>query len=236
MSAEYTLYNTDSLLILASLVDKSIDVVVTDPPYGIGENNKKNISRGKNDSAKWRKQLARAVDYGDFEWDDKRVDEEYINEILRVSKEQVIWGGNYYTDYLRPSSSWAVWDKMNGTNDFADCELAWTSHKKAVRKFAYLWNGMIKQKPEKRYHPTQKPLDLMVWVLETYTKPNDLVLDPFMGSGTTGVACLMTGRRFIGCEIEPRYFKIAQERIELESRRPSLFELDVEQLSLVEKE
>jgi len=226
VSSNYTLHNLDCTEFLATLGDNEIDVVVTDPPYGINENNKKVLSRSN---------LAVAIDYGDFAWDKKRIDTALIREIQRVSKEQVIWGGNFYTDCLPPSSSWAVWDKVNGANDFADCELAWTSHKKAVRKFTYMWNGMIKQKPEKRFHPTQKPLDLMVWVLETYTKPNDLILDPFMGSGTTGVACLMTGRRFIGCEIEPNYFKIAQDRIELESRRPSLFEVEVEQLPLVEQ-
>jgi DNA modification methylase len=100
------------------------------------------------------------------------------------------------------------------SGDFADCELAWTSHKKAVRKFAYMWNGMIKQKPEERYHPTQKPLALMLWVLENYTNEGNTIFDPFMGSGTTGVACVQTGRNFIGCEIDPGYFEIAKKRIE----------------------
>ena len=195
----------DCLEILPTLETGSIDAVITDPPYGIGESNRKNLSR---------RNLAACRDYGEFNWDSKRVSELYICELLRVGIHQVIFGGIYYTDYLPPTSSWIVWDKLNGKSDFADCELAWTSHKKAVRKFTYLWSGMIKQKPEKRYHPTQKPLALMLWVLENYTKPNDLILDPFMGSGTTGVACVQTGRRFIGVEISEKYFRIARQRIE----------------------
>lgn len=142
-----------------------------------------------------------------------------------MSAEQVIFGGNYYADYLPASASWIVWDKVNGGNDFADCELAWTSHKKAVRQYTYMWNGMIKQIPEERYHPTQKPLSLMIWVIENYSKPNDLVFDPCAGSGTTAVACIKTGRRFIGCEINPAYFAIAQRRIEDAAAQPMLLEV-----------
>jgi len=198
--SEVTLYHGDCLDIMPTLA--GIDVVVTDPPYGIGENNRKNLSREK---------LASPIDYGDFDWDEP-IDERHIEAMLKVSHDQVIFGGNYYADKLPASSSWIVWDKVN-SGDFADCELAWTSHKRAVRKFTYMWNGMIKQKPEKRYHPTQKPLALMKWVIENYTKPGDTVLDCFMGAGTTGVACVQTGRNFIGIEIDEGYFNIANKRI-----------------------
>ena len=200
----YTLYQGDCLDILPTLPAGAVDAVITDPPYGIGENHSKVASRGK---------LAKPIDYGTFNWDNKKVSPNTIKQILRVSNSQVIFGGNYYADLLPASSSWIVWDKQNGANDFADCELAWTSHKKAVRKYTYLWNGMIKQKPEKRFHPTQKPLALMEWVINNYTKPRDVILDPFMGSGTTGVAAMRTGRKFIGIELEPEYFNIAAERI-----------------------
>ena len=200
----YTLYQGDCLEILPTLPAGAVDAVITDPPYGIGENHSKVASRGK---------LAKPIDYGTFNWDNKKVSPNTIKQILRVSNSQVIFGGNYYADLLPASSSWIVWDKQNGANDFADCELAWTSHKKAVRKYTYLWNGMIKQKPEKRFHPTQKPLALMEWVINNYTKPRDVILDPFMGSGTTGVAAMRTGRKFIGIELEPEYFDIAAERI-----------------------
>lgn len=205
------LYNMDCLELMKIMDDKSIDVIVTDPNYGIGESNEKNMSRVN---------LAKPKDYGHYDWDKQPATKEQIGEILRVSKDQVIFGGNYFV--LPPSSSWIVWDKLN-TGDFADCELAWTSHKRTVRKYSYLWNGMIKQKPEERFHPTQKPLQVMKWIVENYTKQNDTIFDPFMGSGTTGVACVQTGRNFIGCEIDEGYFKIAQKRIKDAQQQMRLF-------------
>ena len=202
------LYCGDCLEIMKTMLDKSVDAVITDPPYGIG-----GVIGGNN--------LA-DVKYESFDWDDKPATAEQIIELRRISNNQVIFGGNYFV--LPPSSSWIVWDKLNSGN-FADCELAWTSHKKAVRKFTYMWNGMIKQKPEKRFHPTQKPLALMKWVLENYTNPNDTILDPFMGSGTTGVACVQTGRNFIGIEIDPTYFAIAEKRIKDAQAQPLLLEM-----------
>ena len=199
------LYQGDCLEFMKTLAPGMVDAVVTDPPYGIGESSAKVASRGK---------LAQPIDYGDFNWDTERIDTAVIDWALLNSDYQVIFGGNYYADVLPASSSWVVWDKLNGSNDFADCEMAWTSHKKAARMFRYMWNGMIKQKPEERFHPTQKPLDLMRWVVKNYTPENSTVFDPFMGSGTTGVACMQLGRNFIGCEIDPGYFEIAKKRIE----------------------
>lgn len=193
----------DCLEVMRSMPDRSVDVVITDPPYGIGECRSKIMSRGI---------LANPIDYGEFDWDRQPATQEQIDNCRRVSKHQVIFGGNYFV--LPPSSSYIVWDKNNGSNDFADCELAWTSHKKAVRKFKWTWNGFIKEKPEKRFHPTQKPLAVMNWILVNYSNEGDTILDPFMGSGTTGVACVQTGRNFIGIEIDPDYFAIAQKRIE----------------------
>ena len=178
------LYQGDCLEFMKTLAPGMVDAVVTDPPYGIGESSAKVASRGK---------LAQPIDYGDFNWDTERIDTAVIDWALLNSDYQVIFGGNYYADVLPASSSWVVWDKLNGSNDFADCEMAWTSHKKAARMFRYMWNGMIKQKPEERFHPTQKPLDLMRWVVKNYTPENSTVFDPFMGSGTTGVACMQLG-------------------------------------------
>lgn len=212
----YTLHLGDCLEYMKTLPDGAVDCVVTDPPYGIGENQRRVMSRGN---------LAVPTDYGSFSWDTQRVTRAHVDDMRRVSQQQVIWGGNYYADWLPASSSWLVWDKVNGTNDFADCELAWTSHKKAVRRFVYMWNGMLKQLPEDRFHPTQKPVALMKWVLENYTNPGDTIFDPFMGSGTTGVACMQTGRKFIGCEIDEKYFAIAKKRIEDAAAQLHLFEV-----------
>ena len=198
----------DCLEVMKDLPDDSV-YVVTDPPYGIGESMGKNKSRG---------QLARPTDYGYSEWDKSRVGKRYIEEVLRVGKECVVFGGNFYADLLPRSSSWIVWDKDN-TGDFADCELAWTSHKKAVRKFEYRWNGMLQgdmKKKELRTHPTQKPLPLMKWVIENYTDEKLPLLDPFLGSGTTAVAAKQLGRKYIGIEIEQKYCDIAEERLKQE--------------------
>ena len=204
------LIQEDCLKYLKSLDDKSVDVIVTDPPYGLGEWVGKKKSRGKHVSGK---------EWGTQSWDDKTPDREYFSEILRVSKNQVIFGGNYFAHLLPPSPAWLVWDKQN-TGNFADVEMAWTSFTTAARIFKYRWNGMFqgtiadKRMNEKRVHPTQKPLPLMEWVIQNYTKEGDTILDPFMGSGTTGVACVNFNRDFIGVEKENQFFNIAKNRIE----------------------
>lgn len=174
-------------------------MLVTDPPYGIGE------SLGKN---KWRGKLAVARDYGCDSWDKETADEQ-ISMAASVTAEQVIFGGNYYC--LPPTSCWLIWDKVNGGNDFADCELAWTNLKRAVRLKRHQWNGMLRQGKETRFHPTQKPRDVMRWAIEFTT--GGTVLDPFMGSGTTLVACKDLGRRGIGIELEEKYCEIAANRL-----------------------
>jgi DNA modification methylase len=206
----------DCLEVMAGMEAGSVDAVVTDPPYGIGE------AAGKNKS---RDRLAKARDYGNHAWDDDRPGREYFDMMREASGNQVIFGGNYFADMLPPSSAWIVWDKDN-SGDFADCELAWTSYKRAVRKVKWTWNGMIQQAgipKDKREHPTQKPVGVMRWIIENYTNPGDTILDPFCGSGTTGVACIETGRNFIGIELNPDYCEIARRRIDDASRQQRLF-------------
>jgi len=202
------LYQGDCLEYLNQFKDNQFDCVITDPPYGIGEAAGKNKSRGK---------LAFAKDYGDKEWDNKRPELIYFEEIQRVSKNQIIFGGNYFADLLPPSSCWIVWDKLNGESDFADVELAWASFNSAVRIFKYRWAGMLQgnmNRKEKRVHPTQKPLPLMEWIISNYTKEGESIIDPFMGSGTTGHAAVNFKRHFTGIEKEKEYFQIAKRRID----------------------
>lgn len=207
-----TLLQDDCLQSLKKIQDQSI-YVVTDPPYGIGENSYRVANRAK---------LAKTKDYGEFDWDKERVSKEYIDEILRIAIEAVIFGGNFYSDWLPVSASWIIWDKEN-SGGFADCELAWTSHKRAARKISWMWNGMIRRGNEERFHPTQKPLGVMRWVIENYTPAEAMVIDPFMGSGTTGVACMQLGRGFIGIEKKHEYFVVAQDRIQKARMQMSLF-------------
>lgn len=200
-----TLYHGDCLEILPTL--QKADAVVTDPPYGIGEAAGKNASRTK---------LAVAKDYGDDNWDDQPISPELLRLVIAAGTNACVFGGNYYA--MEPSSCWLVWDKENGANDFADCELAWTNLPKAVRRIRYMWNGMLRANNEPRGdHPTQKPLGVMSWAVSHF--PGTSVLDPFMGSGTTGVACMNLGRKFIGIEIERKYFDIACERIDQAQRQ-----------------
>lgn len=205
-----TLYLGDCRDILPTL--PKVDAVVTDPPYGIGEAAGKAATRTSGFKAK--SSAASAVrDYGVADWDNAPIDPELMAEIRAKGKWQIIFGGNYYQ--LPATRCWLVWDKLNGATDFADCELAWTNLPKAVRRITYLWNGCMRANGEKRDgHPTQKPLGVMKWCVGHLPEPNRTILDPFMGSGTTGVAAVQMGRDFIGIELEPKYFEIACKRIE----------------------
>ncbi len=186
---------------MASLADKSVDAVVTDPPYGIGEAAGKNKSRSK---------LAVAKDYGDDAWDNAPCAPEAIEHMRRISRWQVVFGGNYFS--LPPSRCWLVWDKVNGDSDFADAELAWTNLNKAVRLKRFQWAGMLRAEPGDRVHPTQKPIAVMEWAIRMLPD-GATILDPFAGSGTTGVAAIRLGRRFIGWERDPKYHAIALKRL-----------------------
>jgi len=207
-----TLYCGDCLEILPTL-DK-VDAVITDPPYG--------ISHGCNYKSRGRGALAECNDYPDVHGDNKPFDPE---PWLNLGVSTCFWGGNYFADKLPICSGWLVWDKERPEElDQATCELAWTNYVKGVRRFRYLWNGMMKAGERgENYHPTQKPVALMEWLLGLRWTPNGTVLDPFMGSGTTGVACMNLGRKFIGIEIEPKYFDIACERIEQAQKQGRLF-------------
>ncbi len=183
-----------------------VTLVVTDPPYGIGENSKKSSARGN---------VAHVTDYGEFNWD-KKVSKEIIDMVISQSTNQIIFGGNYYANWLNPSSAWIVWHKNFIGSDFADCELAWTSFSCKTRYFKWQWDGMLQEDmkhKEKRLHPSQKPLPLIKWILSKYAQKDDLILDPFMGSGTVLRACLELGFMCIGIDIDERYCKIAINRL-----------------------
>lgn len=187
------------------------DLCLTDPPYGIGEARNDNASRSV---------LAQSKDYGVASWDDEPCSPEQIAVMRASSKDQIIFGGNYFD--LPPTSCWLVWDKQNGENDFADCELAWTSLPKAVRRIYWRWHGMIRKGGEERVHPTQKPVGVMEWCL-TQVPSARTVIDPFCGSGTTLVACIKRGVAGTGIELEERYFDIACERISKAYAQPDMF-------------
>lgn len=198
-------------------IDK-IDLVLTDPPYGIKQMTyKRNKSRGS---------LAKSKDYKDnLEWDNKIPDKIVFDYLRLISKNQIIFGGNYFIEYLQNSSCWLVWDKNNGKNDFSDCELAWTNFNTAVRKYKYTWNGMIQENmknKEKRVHPTQKPLMLFNKILKDYSKKHDLILDSYSGSGTTAVNCEKINRRWIVIEEKEKYCNMSVPRIKMGCSMPEM--------------
>lgn len=193
-----------------------VDAVVTDPPYGIdygGRLKGKGDGFGNADKNGWKS-------YDAPDWDKARPERPIFDLLLQAAHVQVIWGGNYFTDFLPPSMHWLAWDKGQDGFSLADFELAWSSQNKAARRIHYPRALALKDGKE---HPTQKPVAVMKWTLEQVPDA-DVILDPFMGSGTTGVACIQLGRQFIGVEREPRYFDIACRRIEQAHAQGRLFE------------
>ena len=218
--ADSITYNMDCLQAMRQMPDKCFDLAVVDPPYGIGESGAKNHTRGL---------LARPTDYKAFSGEDKEPPPgEYFQELMRVAKNQVIFGANHFADRLpNPSSScWLVWDKENDATDFADCELAWTSFPSAVRIFRFRWNGMLQgdmKNKETRIHPTQKPVALYRWIFQHYAKPGDRILDTHLGSGSSRIAAYDAGLDFVGFEIDPDYFAKEEQRFEQHTAQMSLF-------------
>ncbi len=182
-----------------------VDLVLTDPPYGIDIASKDRVGGSV---------LANNTQHLISDWDSKPIDGFVMGCVIQQGKQAMIFGGNYYT--LPPSPCWLVWNKRGDypSNNFADCELIWTSMDKPSRIYKYLWQGMLQQdmkNKEKHYHPTQKPVSLMKWCILQADEPQT-ILDPFMGSGSTLVACKSLNRRCIGIEIEEKYCEIAAKR------------------------
>lgn len=212
---ENKILNMDCIDFLKQCPDKIFDLVLTDPPYGIKADKGSN---GFGNSAN------RKYKGG---WDSQTPEQIIFDEMLRVSKKAIIFGGNYFTDKLPVSKCWIVWDKIGENkfdNPFADVELAWTNYSKVCKKITCIQQGFINEdKSQPRIHPTQKPLKLFETILSDYSNENDLVLDCFSGSGTTAVACHNLKRRFICIERDKEYWKASCERLEQAQRQQTLF-------------
>lgn len=229
--------HADCMEVLKNLPDKSIELVLTDPPFG-----RKIVKNGKIGGDR----IATVKDYGSETWDDKSPDKIYFDEIFRVSKNQIIFGANYFIEKINKNSPcWLIWDKDN-SGDFADAELAWTSFSTPVRIYRWRWNGMLQQdmkNKEKRIHPTQKPVRLFEKIISDYYKKdsNGIVADFYSGSGTTAIACYNLGIPFICVEKKKQYFDDSIKRFdEVKSQIKIPFETPVEsvvcQRNLFEKE
>jgi len=221
------LHHKDCLKAMKKMEDNQFDLAIVDPPYGIGEGSDKIKSRHHSQHK-----------YKTSDWDQSAPSIEYFEQLKRVSKNQIIWGANHFLGWT--SSCWIVWDKDTGQCDFADCELAWTSFKTAVRKFTFTWNGFRQgygsKNKEIRIHPTQKPIALYRWLLKNYAKPGDKILDTHAGSFSIGIACHDMGYDLEAYEIDEDYYKAAKERFENHIKQGVLFEPQetkkIEQLNL----
>lgn len=202
------IYHGDAARVLPDL--DMMDLLLTDPPYGISAD----VGQAFRANKRHGKAVAPSRDYGHSEWDAAPPPRWLLDQAIHLSRWQIVFGGNYF--HLPPARCWLVWDKDNGTNDYADCELAWTNLDKAVRKLTFRWHGMLQEpgcQKEIRVHPTQKPEAVIRWALMQAPQDVRTVLDPFMGSGTTLVACKRLGRQAIGIERDERYCEAAAQRL-----------------------
>lgn len=222
------LHHIDNMAFMKDVPDKFYDLAIVDPPYGIGESKKVQSrplkAKQKNGTYLY---VTGARKHKVSDWDNKRPDPEYFVELQRISKNQIIWGGNHMADLLPARSGWIVWDKLNSESDQSDCELAWTSFKCGCRKVEYLWNGFLqgredngrvaqgnKKLNEKRIHPTQKPVYVYKWLLNNYAEKGDKIFDSHSGSASLAIACEDYGFSLDACEIDEDYFKAAQKRLQ----------------------
>lgn len=211
MKAKSEVFNMDCIEGMKQYPDNYFELAIVDPPYGIGANKmtlgngKKKIFRGNND------------------WDLNIPSQDYWSELFRCSKNQIVWGGNYMTEYLKPTSSWIFWDKGTGENDFADGELAWTSLGGALRKVSKTWVGANAKDGLERIHPTQKPIYLYKWILTKWGKEGDKILDTHLGSGSSRIAAYDLGFDFTGFELDEDYFKASEKRFKQHTDQLTIF-------------
>jgi site-specific DNA-methyltransferase (adenine-specific) len=200
-----TLLNMDCMEYMSSLPDKAFDLAIVDPPYGIGESGGAKRTRGSKKTNGLKK-----------DWDNQRPSKKYFDELDRVSKNQIIWGGNYFADLLAPSRCWLYWQKDMG-GDFSDGELAWTSFDKVLKQFRKRSDTF------NRIHPTQKPVKLYEWLLANYAKEGDRILDTHLGSGSSAIAAHYGGFEFVGMELDKDYYESAVMRFNQETKQVDMF-------------
>ena len=219
--SQLNITNEDNMALMARYPDNYFDLAIVDPPYGINADKHHLIPTGG-------KAKAKKKQYHSGGWDNFAASKEYFIELQRVSKNQIIWGANHFIENIpfSNSSCWIVWDKINGENNFADCELAYTSFNSSVRKFEFKWQGMLQgdmKNKEVRIHPTQKPAALYKWILDKYAKQGDKILDTHLGSASIAIACYDYGFDLTACELDKEYFDKAMERITNHTNQQKLF-------------
>ena len=207
-----TITNEDNMALMARYPDNFFDLAIVDPPYGINmDGQKKSINKNPKHNRKQHTQK---------NWDSCIPDIKYFTELKRVSKNQIIWGGNYFTEYLNPTKAWIFWYKGQRDLTMSDGEMAWTSIDTVTRQFELNRASLIAQNT---FHPTEKPYKLYKWILDKYAKPNDKILDTHLGSGSIAIACHDYGFELTACELDKDYYEKAIERIKNHTNQQKLF-------------
>lgn len=219
---DFGFHNLDCMVGMKEFPDKYFDLAIVDPPYG-------GVTQGGYTTNQMGGGIAKnRNDYHLSLWQCDKPSKEYFDELMRVSKNQIIWGGNYFASMLTDSQCWIVWDKQKPPGvSFADVELAWTSFNLASRMFSFAWNGMIQgdmKNKEYKIHPTQKPVKLYEWLLEKFAKTGDLILDTHVGSASSLIACHNRGFKYVGFEIDSEYYRMSKKRLEDETAQMNLFD------------
>ena len=216
----------DNMDLMARYPDNYFDLAIVDPPYGINADEAQNNTAEQRIKANGKSKAGRGYKlYKKSEWDNSIPSKEYFNELKRVSKNQIIWGGNYMTEHLTPSMGWIIWDKGQRGFSLADGEMAWTSFNKAMRIFEFSRAGCIKSNNTmiEKFHPTAKPFELYKYCLDKYAKQGDKILDTHLGSGSIAIACHDYKFELTACELDPEYFEKAKQRIINHVAQQSLF-------------
>lgn len=211
------LFNQDCMEAMRGMPDGAYELAICDPIYGIKEPAFRKESKNK--------ATTNGV-YKCLSYRQEKTGAEYFKELLRVSVNQIVWGGNYFIDHLYSTRCMIVWDKHTKDAQWADAEIAWTSFKGSVRIFDFMWNGMLQgdmKNKEQRIHENQKPVRLYEWLLQNYAKPGDTILDTHLGSGSIAIACHDLGFDLTGYEIDAEYFQAAKNRLERHQRQGRLF-------------
>ena len=216
-----TITQEDNMELMARYPDNYFELAICDPPYGI-DIHKMNYTQSTKGG------IAKRKDYSSVgDWDSNTPRKEYFTELFRVSKNQIIWGGNYFE--LPLTKSWIIWDKKTEdkySNDFADCEMAWNSFDKPAKIVRYLWSGMLQpnmKDKQKRIHTTEKPYQLYKWLLDKYAKQGDKILDTHLGSGSIAIACHDYGFELTACELDKEYYDKSIQRIQNHVSQQRLF-------------
>jgi site-specific DNA-methyltransferase (adenine-specific) len=215
------LYNMDCMEAMATMKDNEFDLAIVDPPYGIGWDGDNLEKYNDKPCETWKG--AKPKGYTKKNWDSSPPPKEYFEELLRVSKFSIIWGGNYFTNHLPPSGHWIVWDKHVVMPTFSKGELAWCNIKNSLDIFSFLWSGYRKGEECDRIHPTPKPVALYTWLLDKYAKTGWKILDTHLGSGSSAIAAHDMGFEFHGYELDEEYFEAASKRLKLHQQQMKLF-------------